>query len=161
MPPHSCPPVQNRHPPGNVGPLGTSSPRAAIGLDEIAPGNSADEPVLVPPRQCPHTPAHPFRTATPPRERRASGNVEHQLDDRALWQLPGRAGARPSQAMPPTPVRPETPPFWERRPLETSSPRAAIGLDERAPDKLRGPASARPPQGSRAMRNSGSLSQRA
>src|SRR5690554_5463493 len=25
---------------------------------------------------------------------------------------------RPSQAMPPTPVRPETPPFWERRPLE-------------------------------------------
>src|SRR5690606_30759421 len=138
-------------------------------LDEIAPGNSPDEPVLVPPRQCPHTPAHPFRTATPPgtpgpreprapprrpspratprtsrcsslpgnaptllptrseppppRERRASGNVEHQLDDRALWQLPGRASARPSQAMPPNPVRPETPPFWERRPLETSTPR--------------------------------------
>src|SRR5690554_6274236 len=47
-------------------------------LDEIAPGNSPDEPVLVPPRQCPHTPAHPFRTATPPGtsglwERRAHG----------------------------------------------------------------------------------------
>src|SRR5690606_11844220 len=104
------PPVQNRHTPGIVGPLGTSSTSS---MTEPS-GNSPDEPVLVPPRQCP-----------------------------------------------PTPVRPETPPFWERRPLETSTPRAAIGLDVRATDKLRGPAIARPPQGSRAMRNSGSLSQRA
>src|SRR5690554_1131518 len=110
----------------------------------------ANPPVLNPP------PPRPVGTPGTSGPRAAIG-----LDDRALWQLPGRAGARPSQAMPPTPVRPETPPFWERRPLETSSPRAAIGLDERAPDKLRGPASARPPQGGRAMRNSGSLSQRA
>src|SRR5690554_7140235 len=105
MPPHSCPPVQNRHPPGNVGPLGTSSPRAAIGLDEIAPGNSADEPVLVPPRQCPHTPAHPFRTP-PPRAPPGTRDTPDPRVARAPWQTPRRAGARPPPAIPPPPPRP-------------------------------------------------------
>src|SRR5690554_3139944 len=98
MPPHSCPPVQNRHPPPGTSGLWERRAHGPRSDSMTEPsGNFLDEPVLVPPRQCP-----------------------------------------------PTPVRPETPPFWERRPLETSSPRAAIGLDERAPDKLRGPASARP-----------------
>src|SRR5690606_15973496 len=96
-----------------------------------------------------------------PRERRTPGNVEHQLDEIAPGNSADEPVLVPPRQCPPTPVRPETPPFWERRPLETSTPRAAIRLGERAPDKLRGPASARPPQGSRAMRNSGSLSQRA
>src|SRR5690554_205995 len=83
MPPPSCPPVQNRHPPGNVGPLGTSSTSS---MTEPS-GNSPDEPVLVPPRQCPPL---PFA-----RKHRPSGNA-------APWKRRPHGPRSDSMKEPPT-----------------------------------------------------------